>query len=105
MKRSFGWSLLKSAAKIRSMPVVANWFCLRTQSKHEHIAAVHLRKMDGVGVFLPRIRFQRNTRQGLAWVTEALFPGYLFARFDWHDSLRQVQAAHGGNRGGGGEED
>ena len=74
---------------------MANWFCLRAQPKHEHIAAVHLRKMDGVGVFLPRIRFQRNTRQGLAWATEALFPGYLFARFDWHLSLRQVQAARG----------
>jgi len=54
-----------------------------------------LKEMEAVGVFLPRIRFQRNTRQGLAWVTEALFPGYLFARFDWHDSLRKVQAARG----------
>jgi transcriptional antiterminator RfaH len=77
------------------MSAVANWFCLRAQAKHEHIAAVHLKKMDGVGVFLPRIRFQHNTRQGLAWVTEALFPGYLFASFDWHLSLRQVQAARG----------
>lgn len=77
------------------MTAVTNWFCLRSQPKHEHIAAVHLRKMDGVGVFLPRIRFRRKTRQGLAWVTEALFPGYLFAQFDWHYSLRQVQAARG----------
>jgi transcription antitermination factor NusG len=29
------------------------------------------------------------------WVTEALFPSYLFARFEWHQSLRQVQAARG----------
>jgi transcriptional antiterminator RfaH len=77
------------------MPALANWFCLRAQPKHEHIAAAHLKKMEGVAIFLPRIRFQRNTRQGLAWVTEALFPGYLFARFDWHDSLRQVRAARG----------
>ena len=77
------------------MPAFAHWFCLRAQPKHEHIAAAHLKEMEAVGVFLPRIRFQRNTRQGLAWVTEALFPGYLFARFDWHDSLRKVQAARG----------
>lgn len=76
------------------MPV-ENWFCLRSQRKHEHIAAAHLRKMDGVEVFLPRVRFQRTTRQGLAWATEALFPSYLFARFDWHESLRQVQASSG----------
>jgi len=77
------------------MPAVANWFCLQSQPKHEHIAAGHLKKMDGIEVLLPRIRFQRTTRQGLVWVTEALFPNYLFARFDWHLSLRQVQAAPG----------
>ena len=51
--------------------------------------------MADVEAFLPRVRFKRPTRQGLAWVTEALFPNYLFARFDWHNSLRQVQAARG----------
>ena len=73
----------------------AGWFCLRAQPKHEHIAAAHLKKMAGIEVFLPRIRFQRATRQGLVWVTEALFPNYLFARFDWQQSLRQVQSARG----------
>ena len=72
-----------------------NWFCIRAQPKHEHIAAAHLRKMDDVEVFLPRIRFRRGARQGMVWVTEALFPGYLFAGFDWQISLRRVQSAHG----------
>lgn len=72
-----------------------NWFCLRSQPKHEHIAAAHLKKMEGVEVYLPRVRFKRATRQGLAWVTEALFPNYLFARFDWESALRQVQSARG----------
>lgn len=71
------------------------WFCLWSQPKHEHIAAAHLRNMDGVEVFLPRIRFKRATRRGPAMVTEALFPNYLFARFDWQTSLRQVQHARG----------
>jgi transcriptional antiterminator RfaH len=79
------------------MSAAPNWFCLKSQPKHEHIAAAHLIKMEGVDVFLPRIRFQRSTRQGMAWVTEALFPSYLFARFDWHGSLREVQAARGVN--------
>jgi transcriptional antiterminator RfaH len=77
------------------MPPNGNWFCLRSQPKHEHIAAAHLRKMADVEVFLPRVRFKRATRQGAAWVTEALFPNYLFARFDWDASLRQVQSARG----------
>jgi transcriptional antiterminator RfaH len=73
----------------------AAWFCFRCQPKHEHIAATHLRKVNDVQVFLPRIRFKRATRQGTVWVTEALFPGYLFARFNWQASLRQVQYASG----------
>lgn len=77
------------------MSVAPNWFCLSSQPKHEHIAAAHLKKIGGVEVFLPRVRFQQARRQGLAWATEALFPGYLFARFDWHHALRQVQAARG----------
>jgi transcriptional antiterminator RfaH len=77
------------------MTPIGNWFCLRSQPKHEHIAAAHLKKMAEVEVFLPRVRFQRPTRQGLAWVTEALFPNYLFARFDWQNSLREVQAVRG----------
>jgi transcriptional antiterminator RfaH len=71
------------------------WFCLRSRPKHEHIAARHLQQMSGVEVFLPRIRFRRKTRQGAAWVTEALFPNYLFARFDWKRSLRQAHHAPG----------
>jgi transcriptional antiterminator RfaH len=80
-----------------SSPAVepAAWFCLRSQTKHEHIAAAHLRQTGAAEVFLPRIRFRRATRQGNAWVTEALFPGYFFARFDWQNSLRQVQHARG----------
>jgi len=77
------------------MVATAEWFCLRAQPKHEHIAAAHLQKVSEVEVFLPRVRFQRATRQGMAWVTEALFPNYFFAKFNWHDSLRRVQAVRG----------
>ena len=71
------------------------WFCLRSQPKHEHIAARHLRQLAGLEVFLPRVRFQRKTRQGLVWVTEALFPNYLFARFNWKTMLRLVHHTPG----------
>ncbi len=71
------------------------WYCIYSQPKHEHIAAAHLRKMQGVEIFLPRIRFKRISRQKTSWVTEALFPGYLFARFNWETSSRQVKYARG----------
>jgi transcriptional antiterminator RfaH len=72
-----------------------NWYCLRAQPKHEHIAAAHLKKEADIEVYLPRIRFKRSTRQGPVWFTEALFPNYLFARFDLALCLRKVQAARG----------
>lgn len=70
------------------------WFCLHSQPKHEHIAAGHLRQMD-VEVLNPRLRFKRLTRYGPVVVTEALFPGYLFARFDLGTSLPRVKYAPG----------
>jgi transcriptional antiterminator RfaH len=69
------------------------WFCVRTHAKHEHIAAAQLRQERDVEVFLPRIRYKRPTRSGMAWVTEALFRDYLFARFDLDSALRRIQAA------------
>jgi len=71
------------------------WYCLRSQHKHEHIAAAHLHMLEGVTVFCPRIRFKRATRRGLVWVTEAMFPGYLFARFELSEMHRQVRYAPG----------
>ncbi|HWN94774.1 MAG TPA: transcription termination/antitermination NusG family protein [Methylomirabilota bacterium] len=70
------------------------WFCLRSQPKHEHIAAARLRAAS-LEVFLPRIRFKKGSARGPVWVTEALFPNYLFARFDWRESARLVRHAAG----------
>ncbi len=71
------------------------WFCLRSQPKHEHIAAAHLRQYEHIEVFNPRIRYARSTRKGPMVVTESLFPNYLFARFNWKDCLNRVHYAPG----------
>ena len=71
------------------------WFCVRTQPKREHVAAGHLRQLPELEVVLPRIRFRRVGIKGAVWTTEALFPGYLFARFDWTLQLRQVHHSPG----------
>jgi transcriptional antiterminator RfaH len=51
--------------------------------------------MEGVTAFCPRIRFRRTSRRGPVWATEALFPGYLFVRFELAKMYRQVRCAHG----------
>lgn len=70
------------------------WYCVRTKSKAEHIAAAHLRRLEGVEVFCPRIRYQKATQRGKVWFKEALFPGYLLVAFDLVESLRAVSSAH-----------
>lgn len=59
---------------------IEKWRCIRGKPKSEHLAAQHLRAA-GFEAFCPRIRHQRQTARGRVWFVEALFPGYLFARF------------------------
>ena len=40
------------------------WFCVRSQPKHEHIAAANLRRNPDIDVLNLRIRFKRSTRRG-----------------------------------------
>jgi transcriptional antiterminator RfaH len=60
----------------------APWFCVRSHPKREHIAAAHLRNLEGVDVFNPRLRIKKPTRRGVVSFIESLFPNYIFAKFD-----------------------
>lgn len=71
------------------------WYCARTQVKREHLAAQHLRQVEGVEVFCPRLRYRKATARGRIWWVEPLFPGYLLARFDLEQMKRQVTHSHG----------
>ncbi len=72
------------------------WFCLKTQPKHEKLAAQFLRSKAGLEVFSPSLRFQRVTVTGQKkWFEEALFPGYIFGRFLYHAHYRLVASAMG----------
>lgn len=56
------------------------WRVIRGKPKSEHLAAQHLRA-SGFEAFCPRLRHQKKTVRGKVWYVEALFPGYLFAKF------------------------
>lgn len=77
---------------------VRDWFCLRSQTKREHIAAAMLSKIDGIEVFCPRISQIKKTRAGKKRFVEAMFPGYLFARFSFIKDYRQVIHTQGVTR-------
>ncbi len=72
------------------------WYCVRSKPKSEHIAARNLQQFAHLDeVFCPRIRYEKSTLRGRVWYVEALFPGYFFARFDFVNDLRAVNAAPG----------
>ena len=72
------------------------WYCLRSQPKHEHIAALHLRRrIEGIDVFCPRLRIRKRTRRGAVWFVEALFPSYLFAWFNPAEAMQSVKSTPG----------
>lgn len=76
-------------------PAREEWFTIHTHPKHEHIAAANLATMLGIEVLNPRIVFTRPTRRGPATVTESVFPGYIFARFDLNLDLDGVRYTPG----------
>jgi transcriptional antiterminator RfaH len=83
--------MLLTPAQIPFDQPVASWFCLRAKPKREHIAAASLRQISEVEAFCPRLRFRKHTTRGPVWFTEPMFPGYVFARFDYGASHRQIR--------------
>lgn len=72
-----------------------HWYCVRTKPKNERLTSQLLRHEVGLEVFCPFIRFERARRTGRMWVTEAMFPGYVFARFDYAAHHRHIKAIGG----------
>src|SRR5215467_1019755 len=84
--------------KSSPFPTLANnaaWFCLRAEARREHLAATALRRRFGVECLSPRLRFRKLTQRGPVWFVEAMFPGYLFARFNYSTQRRAVESSHG----------
>lgn len=73
----------------------AEWYCVRTKPKHEHIAAANLARQPGLEIFCPRLRVERSTRRGIVRILEPLFPGYLFVRCVLEDKLDDLRYANG----------
>jgi len=71
------------------------WYCVKAKPKQEGTATRQLRQELGLEVFCPRIRFKRARSTGVAWVHEAMFPGYLFVRFVYPELYRRIASISG----------
>src|ERR1700747_3185291 len=88
-------TIFVTPSEIRNDQPIGFWFCLRAQPKREHIAAACLRQISGVEVFCPRVRFRKRTTRGPVWFVESMFPGYLFARFNYATLNRRIRQERG----------
>jgi transcriptional antiterminator RfaH len=71
------------------------WYCVRAKPRTERMTSRLLRTETGMDVFCPFVSFERARRSGRVWVTEAMFPGYLFAHFAYPSQHRLVRSTHG----------
>jgi transcriptional antiterminator RfaH len=87
---------LEQAIQERTAPESpAEWYCVRSKPKHEHIAAANLARQPGLEIFCPRLRVERSTRRGVVRILEPLFPGYLFVRCVLEEKLDDLRYANG----------
>ncbi|MDD5198257.1 MAG: transcription termination/antitermination NusG family protein [Terrimicrobiaceae bacterium] len=77
------------------IPTEPCWYCVRVRPKQEAVTARMLRTEAEIEVFCPFIRFKRARRDGTMWVTEGMFPGYLFGRFAFAEHHRHVVSIAG----------
>lgn len=70
------------------------WYCIHTKRYKEEWVAQQL-LMSCNEVYLPLLRQRRPVRRQLKWVTESLFPGYLFACFGVEEKYRAVRYTSG----------
>lgn len=94
LRSSIPFSMTQSSAQLATNESPL-WFCLKTQPKHEHIAATTLRRHLNIDCFAPRVRFKKATRRGAVWFVEPMFPGYVFAEFVYPAHHRRVQHSPG----------
>lgn len=71
------------------------WYVVRSQTKRERLAAATLRDTLGIPVVAPLVKYRKVTRRGKVWWSEAMFPGYLFAKFVPEELGRAVKYAQG----------
>src|ERR1700730_5301710 len=88
-------AMLLTAAQISQERPIDWWFCLSAHPQREHIAAACLRQHSQMEVFCPRVRIRKHTHRGAVWFVECMFPGYLFARFDYATLHRRVRQGPG----------
>ena len=70
------------------------WYCIRTKRYKENWVIQQLAASCNE-VYLPLLRQRRVVKRRPRWMTEPLFPGYVFACFSVYDKYRTVRYTSG----------
>lgn len=84
-------TLISSTPLPSSRATEPQWFALYTCANQERRVAAQL-EARGVEHFLPLYRSRRNWKDRRVSLDLPLFPGYVFARFEWPERVRVLQA-------------
>lgn len=71
----------------------AQWFALRTRSRHEKRVHAQLADRPRIQAFLPLRERRSRWKDRVKRIQEPVFPGYCFARFRREDRLEVLTAA------------
>lgn len=74
-----------------------NWYAIQTKPRQEAVAEMALRE-QGLETFYPRLGRRQTRARSPRWALTPLFPGYVFARFDFEAYHRRVCYAKGVSR-------
>jgi transcriptional antiterminator RfaH len=71
-----------------------NWYAVNTKPHQEYLAELMLQRL-GVETFCPQLKHSKLIGQKRQTVTDPLFPGYIFVRFNLDTQYRAVNYAQG----------
>lgn len=75
------------------VPKGMNWYCVHTKPKKEALVLHYCQEQLGQETYFPKIKRRKTIRRVKRVVTEAMFPRYIFCRFDPTSHYRTIKYA------------
>jgi transcriptional antiterminator RfaH len=75
-----------------------SWYCIYTKSNYEDPLCQRLSEFTDIELFNPKLKRKKYVRGKLTMVVEALFPCYVFARFDLLHYYHMIKYTRGVRR-------
>lgn len=75
-----------------------HWYCIYTKAKKEDLVCKRLMDISDIEVFNPKLKTKKNNNGKSRHVAEALFPCYIFSRFNPEKNYHMIKYTSGVKR-------